>query len=71
MNTTVAEPAIYDKIADAGHLSGSGKIASAEPAIYDKVEDASLLQEYDDGAGWPNCTREKEQAFRQGFLEEA
>ncbi|MEX0654659.1 MAG: helicase RepA family protein [Phycisphaeraceae bacterium] len=26
---------------------------------------------YDDGAGWPNYSREKEQAFRQGFVEEA
>jgi AAA domain len=31
----------------------------------------SLLRHYDDGAGWPNATVEKEQAFRKGFLEEA
>jgi hypothetical protein len=30
-----------------------------------------LVSHYDDGAGWPNETREKERAFRQGFLEEA
>lgn len=31
----------------------------------------NLVPGYDDGAGWPNATCEKEQAFRQGFLEEA
>ena len=30
-----------------------------------------ILSYYDDGAGWPNETCEKERAFRQGFLEEA
>ena len=26
---------------------------------------AGLLRDYDDGAGWPNASREKEQAFRR------
>ena len=30
-----------------------------------------LLRDYDDGAGWPNATREKELAFHKGFVEEA
>ena len=29
-----------------------------------------LAEYYDDGAGWPNYSREKERAFRQGFVEE-
>jgi len=31
----------------------------------------TLLRCYDDGLGWPNVSRKKEQAYRQGFLEEA
>ena len=30
-----------------------------------------LLREYDDGFGWPSQSRQKERAFRQGFVEEA
>lgn len=75
MNTTVAESAIYDKVADASHLGQMTKINGTTPvsksAIFDQIEDVPLLREYDDGAGWPKYTREKEQAFRQGFLEEA
>ncbi|MBE3123213.1 MAG: AAA family ATPase [Planctomycetes bacterium] len=40
-------------------------------AVNTSVADQSLLRYYDDGAGWPNETREKERAFRRGFLEEA
>ena len=35
------------------------------------VASAQVVSIYDDGAGWPNATAEKERAFRQGFLEEA
>nr|OQB78879.1 MAG: hypothetical protein BWX88_05040 [Planctomycetes bacterium ADurb.Bin126] len=35
------------------------------------VASAQAVNIYDDGAGWPNATAEKEHAFRQGFLEEA
>ena len=29
------------------------------------------LLEYDDGPGWPRQSRQKERAYRQGFIEEA
>ncbi len=32
---------------------------------------AACLQIYDDGPGWPNASRDKERAYRQGFIEEA
>ncbi|MFB3894510.1 MAG: AAA family ATPase [Phycisphaerae bacterium] len=35
------------------------------------VASAQAVSIYDDSAGWPNATVEKEHAFRQGFLEEA
>jgi len=35
------------------------------------VAGQALLRDYDDGAGWPNASIEKERAFRQGFVEEA
>ena len=31
----------------------------------------ALVQDYDDGPGWPHSSPEKERAFRQGFVEEA
>ncbi|MBM4020291.1 MAG: hypothetical protein FJ288_18550 [Planctomycetes bacterium] len=40
-------------------------------AVNIAATEQSLLSEYDDGAGWPNSSIEKERAFRQGFLEEA
>jgi hypothetical protein len=35
------------------------------------VSERALLSDYDDGAGWPGPSIEKERAFRQGFVEEA
>ncbi len=35
------------------------------------VASVQAVNIYDDGAGWPNATAEKERAFRQGFIEEA
>ena len=40
-------------------------------AMNTSVEEQGLLAYCDDSSGWPNATREKERAFRQGFLEEA
>jgi len=35
------------------------------------VGSEGLVRYYDDGAGWPNATVEKERAFREGFLDAA
>lgn len=63
-------PAIYDNVEDASHLSGSGKMDPPK-AIYDQIEDAPLVPEYDDGPDAPVTNIDKEQAYRQGFLDEA
>lgn len=45
--------------------------STAERSIYDNVEDAPLVPEYDDGPDQPVTNLDKEQAYRQGFLDEA
>jgi len=35
------------------------------------INTPAVVRHYDDGPGWPNATREKERAFRRGFVEEA
>lgn len=44
--------------------------STAERSIYDNVEDAPLVPEYDDGPDQPVTNLDKEQAYRQGFLDE-
>lgn len=44
---------------------------TAERSIYDNVEDAPLVREYDDGPDAPVTNLDKEQAYREGFLDEA
>ena len=40
-------------------------------AICEPHTETDLMRRYNDGPGWPNASREKEQAYRRGFLEEA